>query len=81
MTIKKWGNDKYKDDKFGQYLCGMMGAVLTTLPVFLLAPLWVGFTESFKVSQPDESVDCLLCAVINFFMGIAVWGLFIVVLR
>lgn len=62
-----------------QWLCGLVGAICTTLPSFILMPMWFLFTNKTKVQKRDGKVDCAVCFAINFIGGVAIWTIAIII--
>lgn len=56
-----------------QFLAGAAGATLTTLPAFLILPLWAFFVNSYKIVDNNGEEDDLGCAAICFLLGVVVW--------
>jgi hypothetical protein len=62
-----------KGDLVGQLLAGFCGAILTTLPSFIVMPLWAMFVSRYRMvderGEDHNSACVLMCAL----AGAAVW--------
>lgn len=77
MRIKKWDRyDSHYGEKMDQYLAGVCGCILTTLPAFLIAPLWFMFTNHYQVVDSHGDEAPVASFFICFLGGIIVWLVF-----
>lgn len=71
-------HDVLYGNQLDQWLCGLLGALVTTLPSFILMPIWFSFTNHTKIQKENGKVDCETCFIINFAGGILIWVIAII---
>ena len=72
MKIVEW--DRWNSDDLAlQWLAGAIGAMATTLPVFVLMPFWFAFTLGYRVERDNGEPAHLECGILMFCAGILVW--------
>lgn len=60
-----------KGDGFECHMAGLLGAIMTTLPSFIVIPLWAIFNYQFKILI-DGKESPLFCGTLCFVLGLIV---------
>lgn len=55
------------------WLSGLLGAIITTLPVFILMPIWFMICNRYILEDANGKVDESACFGINLMAGIFIW--------
>lgn len=65
--------DKKRGAGLEQWLAGCIGAAATTLPCFLVMPVWVAFIRNYAVVDGNGKEDSVACGFICFSAGMFLW--------
>jgi hypothetical protein len=66
--------DRHGSGKLSQWLAGCAGAGFTTLPCFIVLPVWFFVVDNYRVVDRDGNDNDVACGVICFVGGILVWA-------
>lgn len=74
MPITKRSDwDKERGYALSQYMAGAIGSMLTTLPCFIIIPIWAIFIHNYQILDKDGKEDNFACGAICFYAGIKLW--------
>jgi hypothetical protein len=66
-------------DAVTQWLAGCIGAMITTLPCFIVMPIWLIFIHNYRIVDRDGHDDDVACGMICFVAGVICWLLAILI--
>ncbi|WP_411037530.1 hypothetical protein [Shinella sp. BYT-45] len=61
-------------DELNQVISGFIGVSLTTLPAFIVMPLWAAFMTKYRITDGNGQDDNVVCMAICFLTGMALWA-------
>ena len=82
MRIREKTDKDSASEGMDQWLIGAIGALVTTLPSFLILPAWFLFTENYRITKDSsEEIDTTACFLINLCAGAVIWALVILLIN
>lgn len=71
--IERTEYERKTGQMLSQWMAGAVGAIMTTLPAFLVLPIWFVFIDRYKIVDHDGKEDYGACGAICFVSGLLVW--------
>lgn len=73
IIVKREEYERNKGEELGQFLAGACGAMVTTLPSFIVMPLWAFFVAQYKVVDAEGKDNDAACFFVCLLAGALVW--------
>lgn len=77
LVIRRRGSAAREDNWEEQVFAGIGGALITTIPIFIVMPAWVLFSRFYAVEDANGRLDEAHCFWFNFLAGATCWLVFI----
>lgn len=72
--VERTAEERGRGEELGQLLAGGVGAMFTTLPAFIVLPMWLLFIRNNKILKDNGEEDDFVCGLICFVAGIIIWA-------
>lgn len=73
-VVKRTQREKEKGAQLGQFLAGVVGSMVTTLPSFLVMPFWFAFSHEYRITNNLGEDNDFACGLICFGLGVLTWA-------